>query len=395
MEFKSALKLYCPAKVSNWGKKAEESIIAKFSPQSKNDDLLAEFWMGTHPSNPALVEVGGQKITLNDLIKQEPREILGENISTKFNNELPFLFKILSINTALSIQAHPNKMLAAELRKKNPTQYPDSNHKPEMGIALTEVELLYGFAKYEKIKNSLELVEEFRNLLSEQTLEKVKIGSNDYLKSVLTDVMRADKDIIKVESQKLYQRLSQKNNLSPQERWILKLSGDFPEGDVGIFGFYILDFYKLMPDEAVFIGPNIAHAYLSGDVIECMACSDNVVRAGLTPKFQDVDTLLQMLDYKVDSLTIIKPESHSGLSTYKTPATEFAISKLDFSAKQVVLNQEQLPAILLCLGGEAEIVVNSNLQSIKEGEVYFFPHSLNQVKINSDSAEIFIANVPN
>ena len=28
-----------------------------------------------------------------------------------------------------------------------------------------------------------------------------------------------------------------------------------------------------------------------------MACSDNVVRAGLTPKFKDVDTLLDMLNY--------------------------------------------------------------------------------------------------
>lgn len=29
-----------------------------------------------------------------------------------------------------------------------------------------------------------------------------------------------------------------------------------------------------------------------------MACSDNVVRAGLTPKFKDVDTLVSMLTYK-------------------------------------------------------------------------------------------------
>lgn len=33
------------------------------------------------------------------------------------------------------------------------------------------------------------------------------------------------------------------------------------------------------------------------DCIECMACSDNTVRAGLTPKYIDVNTLCEMLNY--------------------------------------------------------------------------------------------------
>ena len=33
------------------------------------------------------------------------------------------------------------------------------------------------------------------------------------------------------------------------------------------------------------------------DCVECMACSDNVVRAGLTPKFKDKQTLCDMLTY--------------------------------------------------------------------------------------------------
>jgi mannose-6-phosphate isomerase len=36
------------------------------------------------------------------------------------------------------------------------------------------------------------------------------------------------------------------------------------------------------------------------DCIECMACSDNVVRAGLTPKYKDVDTLCSMLMYSCE-----------------------------------------------------------------------------------------------
>ena len=35
-----------------------------------------------------------------------------------------------------------------------------------------------------------------------------------------------------------------------------------------------------------------------GDCVECMALSDNTIRAGLTPKFKDVETLCNMLHYK-------------------------------------------------------------------------------------------------
>jgi len=58
---------------------------------------------------------------------------------------------------------------------------------------------------------------------------------------------------------------------------------------------------QLEPGQAIFLAANEPHAYLSGDIVECMACSNNVVRAGLTPKLRDVDTLCEMLTYKVSS----------------------------------------------------------------------------------------------
>ena len=44
--------------------------------------------------------------------------------------------------------------------------------------------------------------------------------------------------------------------------------------------------------------PGEPHAYISGDLVECMANSDNVVRGGLTPKYKDTETLYQMLPYE-------------------------------------------------------------------------------------------------
>ena len=38
--------------------------------------------------------------------------------------------------------------------------------------------------------------------------------------------------------------------------------------------------------QAIYLGANVPHAYISGEIVECMATSDNVIRAGLTPKLR-------------------------------------------------------------------------------------------------------------
>jgi mannose-6-phosphate isomerase len=39
------------------------------------------------------------------------------------------------------------------------------------------------------------------------------------------------------------------------------------------------------------ISPDEPHAYISGELMEAMVNSDNVVRGGLTPKLKDTNTL--------------------------------------------------------------------------------------------------------
>ncbi len=38
--------------------------------------------------------------------------------------------------------------------------------------------------------------------------------------------------------------------------------------------------------QAMYLAANVPHAYIAGEAVECMATSDNVVRAGLTPKLR-------------------------------------------------------------------------------------------------------------
>lgn len=81
--------------------------------------------MGTHPSNPSK-DVQTQR-TLLDLV-QDNQALMSQAINKRFGEKLPFLFKVLSIRKALSIQAHPNKKLAEQLHAKDPKNYPGTKY---------------------------------------------------------------------------------------------------------------------------------------------------------------------------------------------------------------------------------------------------------------------------
>ena len=63
---------------------------------------------------------------------------------------LSYLFKVLSVRTALSIQAHPNKKLAAKLHKEKSEICRDRNHKPEIALS-DDLMAYYGFKGGTKI----------------------------------------------------------------------------------------------------------------------------------------------------------------------------------------------------------------------------------------------------
>ena len=77
--------------------------------------------MGTHPSLPSK-DVHTQR-TLLDLV-QDNKALMSTEISEHYEDKLPFLLKVLSIQKALSIQAHPDKKLARQLHEKDSKNYP-------------------------------------------------------------------------------------------------------------------------------------------------------------------------------------------------------------------------------------------------------------------------------
>ena len=162
------MELKCEVQQYAWGKIGQESQVALLAKNRPDFEVqantpYAELWMGTHPNGPSRIMKSNQP--LDEYIKEHP-DVLGVTCRERFGNNLPFLFKILSVNKALSIQAHPNKELAAKLHNDRPNVYKDPNHKPEMAIALTEFQGLCGFRPLREIKNNCENNSQLRKIIT-------------------------------------------------------------------------------------------------------------------------------------------------------------------------------------------------------------------------------------
>ena len=93
--------------------------------------------------------------------------------------------------------------------------------------------------------------------------------------------------------------------------------------------------------QALYLAANEPHAYISGECVECMATSDNVVRAGLTPKFKDVSTLCGMLTYIDGPPRFVTPAPLGpNVTRYETPVDEFVRVEQRFPRLLEVLTKE-------------------------------------------------------
>lgn len=68
---------------------------------------------------------------------------------------------------------------------------------------------------------------------------------------------------------------------------------DFP-GDVGVFSPLYLNHMILEPGECCYYAAQELHAYISGECVECVGCSNNTIRAAMTPKYIDRTALIHV-----------------------------------------------------------------------------------------------------
>ncbi|XP_065854505.1 mannose-6-phosphate isomerase 1-like [Euphorbia lathyris] len=408
-EFNGRLRrLRCSVQNYDWGKLGTDSQVARLyelnsASKIQLDKSYAELWMGTHESGPSFVvdsgmengaAVGPPCVTLKKWIAKNP-DVLGDKVLHKWGCDLPFLFKVLSIAKPLSIQAHPDKELAKMLHKLHSDVYKDDNHKPEMALAITKFEALCGFISTKELKDVLQNIPEIVELVGSADANKyLSMNEEDkeeklkgVLRSMFTQLMSANKEMTSKVISKLKNRLhmeSQVRQLTDKEQLVLRLEKLYPT-DIGVVSAFFFNHVKLNPGQALCLGANEPHAYIHGECIECMATSDNVVRAGLTPKFRDIQTLCSMLTYKQGMPEILKGfPLNPYVTRYLPPFDEFEVDSCILPGKaSAVFPAIPGPSIFVVIAGDGEMETGSSKETVNEGDVIFAPSN---VEINITTA---------
>lgn len=133
------------------------------------------------------------------------------------------------------------------------------------------------------------------------------------------------------------------------------------------------------------------------DCLECMACSDNVVRAGLTPKFKDIDTLCSMLDYvpgPVERFACNWTDEDDYCQVSIPPVPDFAMARLRLPFSATATDGYRLPvrpnaSILLVLQGRGLTLSDDNdddskkVLQLRAGQILFLKagQSMNRIRV--------------
>lgn len=335
---------------------------------------MAELWMGAHPKSSSLIDMDGEPRSLRDVIDADKEKWLGKTVADRFG-ELPFLFKVLCADQPLSIQVHPSKSAAEAGYARENAQgidpgapnrnYKDANHKPELVYALTPFKAINGFRELHETVSLLQPVAGAHPAIA-HFLQSADMAG---LKTLFTALLSASGEEKALALDVLKATLHTQHG----EPWdTVKQIAEFYPDDCGLFSPLLLNVIELQPGEAMFLYAETPHAYLKGVALEVMANSDNVLRAGLTPKYIDIPELMANLKFEprpYGSL-LTQPEQSGNTVTFPIPVDDFAFSLHRLDEHSSPLSQ-QGAAILFCVEGHACVTCGETQLMLKPGESCF------------------------
>ncbi|KAH8926199.1 RmlC-like cupin [Atractiella rhizophila] len=367
-----------------YGKEGEKSLAAQLAKSALGEEVsidpkqpYGEIWIGsTHPNGSSTLYSSSK--TLHEIISSNPVEFLGEKAAALQPYAgglwLPFLFKVLSFDKALPLQAHPDKSLGTKLWlsdiAKRVTggggEFVDANAKPECFVALADFTAFVGFCPLEEIYANLDRSNTMKRLLPDLPLlrsqhnpsssdQEQKAGIRAIFQRLIT--LTAD-DI--AESIEAIEKEGEKS-LPQGSMSIWNKCRDVYGKDVGLLvTTFMMNLVNVKEGEGMWILADDIHAYVEGDCVECMANSDNMVCHGLGQEAGGVQTFVDMLSYRhvpASSLRLNR-SSRPGTSfttIYSPPIPEFNLLHTSLSGCESELLQFGGPLVLLVLKGSAVI----------------------------------------
>lgn len=353
----------------DWGTK---DYLPSLLDKEEDGRPQAEYWMGTHPS--------GEAVTEN-----------GEALSSYIGYRLPYLFKVLSIASPLSLQCHPTKAQAEEGWKREEADrkagkdvnYRDDNDKPEILCALTPVTALCGFRDYYEMKYALMKavpVTYAKYLSSFSDIRSLFIGLFSFSQETKNEILSELGESVSDPS------LPSENGEYLTRVGIIRETLQKYPGDIGSVFPLMMNVMEVEPGEALFLDSDTLHAYIRGNGIELMTASDNVLRGGLTPKRVDIAELERILNFTSSRVDVTPARTDfGGTRWYITPAQSFNLGMV--SGKSSVRLERD--SILLSFG-KTHVSRGEDEADLAKGECLFVSGSADTLSIKTDTG-VYIA----
>ena len=377
----------------HWGTK---DAIPALLGRATDGQPWAEQWFGAHPLGDSPTPGGS---TLSEHLAQDP-DRLGKVSLMTFGRRLPFLVKVLSAASPLSLQAHPTRQQAREGHAREsllgiPLNAPERSFKddwpkPETIVALTSFEALVGF------RDPLVTAQLFEALGVGDALASVigplrdRTGS-PALQEVFLDVLSLDdrRHLVDEVLGAAVNHLDAPGELGVFARTAVEIDEFFPS-DPGILAALLLNRFSLEPGQALALSPGVMHSYLRGTCIEVMANSDNVLRGGLTGKHIDVDALLHVVDFTPGPSDVLLPSGSDGTYIYPTSFEEFELWLLQpTDGDTLQVPREDSGRICLVASGSFELTGDSDPIVLTAGHAVFV--AAEEVVVAQGEGRLFVA----
>lgn len=142
-----------------------------------------------------------------------------------------------------------------------------------------------------------------------------------------------------------------------------------------------MNFLTLTTGSAIYVPADCPHAYLSGNIVECMARSNNVLNTGFCPR-ADRDNIalfssaLTFAPHSASEILLGAKKSGRGRKgrtvEYAPPMSEFCMLKTELGRGEgEIVGGVEGPSVLFATGGKGRMVAGGEGFEIREGFVFF------------------------
>ena len=163
-----------------------------------------------------------------------------------------------------------------------------------------------------------------------------------------------------------------------------------------------MNYLDLPPHSSIYIPADAPHAYLKGDIIECMARSDNVLNTGFCPRpdRDSIDIFAEGLTFEPHSAeeAMLHPRPFDRASgngktqIYAPPLSEFSVLRTALGAgEKETIAKLGGPSQFICTSGSGTLKAAGREFKLSEGYIFFVGQGQEMQFVSDSGLDIYTA----